>query len=206
MAEFTARQDRRRRESTGDHSNPDSRFLHGKSRQFVQFLTLGILFVGCGILIAIPGVVVSECKPVPKTATAPGFCENRSLQISGLVIAAVGLFFCLLAHMTRNHLVDDVPESEEEPRDQPFSIMLEGEVYMFPPPPPPYFPRGCNMPTSEDPPPYYSMYNKTYNDESSRRAREAIPLPSSSTNEGFPSEPPPSYTELYPPQPEPADN
>ncbi|XP_053319752.1 transmembrane protein 171-like [Spea bombifrons] len=205
MAKFIARRERRRRELAGDPTDPDSRFLCGKSQRFVQFVVLGILFVACGILISIPGLLVPACKPVSNTDTTPKVCEAHSLQITALIISLIGLSFCLVAHRSRNHLVVDVSDSEEEPevsRNQPIHVTVGDNVFIFPPPPPPYFARGHDRLMSENPPSYYSIFYKRGDHESSgHNVPQLCLLYITSTRE-----PPPRYQAIYPTQPDPEES
>ncbi|XP_053310407.1 transmembrane protein 171-like [Spea bombifrons] len=176
MARSTARLERRRGELSGDQTDPGSLFLCGESRQFVQYLTLGILFVTFGILISIPGVLIPECKKVSQHGngidiTSKNCGSSLSLQIMGPVIVLIGLCLFVGAHINKKYNVNDTSDVDEEPqipRNGPFCITVGDEVILFPPPPPQYFDdvtsasichEDSTVPLNESPPSYRSIFN-----------------------------------------------
>lgn len=135
MARSKARLEARRRESEGNQTDPDSLFLCGESRQFVQFLIFGFLFVICGILISILGVWVPGCIATPPSQNVTGTettyrnCGFLSLQIMGPLIVLIGLCFFVVAHIKKRQSFPDHNESvlDEEPHsptDEPFQITV----------------------------------------------------------------------------------
>ncbi|XP_053331535.1 transmembrane protein 171-like [Spea bombifrons] len=220
MARSRARLERRRRELAGDQTDPDSNFLCGESRQFIQYLIFGILFVICGILISVLGVWIPGCNSVSQNVNGTDAtyknCGFLSLQIMGPVIVLIGLCFFVAAHIKKKHNLSDANDSEEEPEtptNEPFHITVGDAVIIFPPPPPPYFaetPSASASPMSENPPSYSSIFNiRPHHDfhGSERENIYTISLPSQSTevysNAYFPSEPPPKYEEKDSTQPDP---
>ncbi|KAG8456466.1 hypothetical protein GDO86_002304 [Hymenochirus boettgeri] len=150
MARSRAKLEMRRRQLVGDHTDPDALFFCGESRQFIQFLIFGFLFVTCGILISVLGVWIPGCSigiqnpNVNGTASDYKNCGFLSLQIMGPLIVMVGLSFFVLAHIKKRQNSSDGNDdsTEEESRaqgDEPFHITVGDSVIIFPPPPPPYF-------------------------------------------------------------------
>ncbi|KAM8960826.1 transmembrane protein 171 [Pelodytes ibericus] len=229
LARSRAKLEQRRRELAGDQTDPDSAFLCGESRQFIQYLIFGFLFVTCGILISILGVWIPGCNSLSPSINGTNSnyrnCGFLSLQIMGPLIVLTGLCFFVIAHIKKKHNFSDSNESiDDEPQtpvDEPFHITVGDAVIIFPPPPPPYFSTssmttpsqgGNAMSTSENPPSYSSIFNLRArlggrNSVHDRESVYTIPIPSQSTepytNAYFPSDPPPKYEEKDPSQ---ADN
>ncbi|KAM5193487.1 transmembrane protein 171 isoform 1-T4 [Mantella aurantiaca] len=231
LARSRARLEARRRELEGDPTNPDSFFLCGKSRQFVQFLIFGFLFVACGILISVLGVWIPGCGAAPisqnitGTVTTYRNCGFLSLQIMGPLIVLIGLCFFAVAHIKKRHSYTDnnesiIDEEPQSPTDEPFQITVGDAVIIFPPPPPPYFAdplspgsdQGNPLPRSDNPPSYNSIFTiRTRNiGQEGTRDQESIytiSLPSEPseayTNPYFSSDPPPKYEEKDPAVPDP---
>ncbi|KAE8636000.1 hypothetical protein XENTR_v10002807 [Xenopus tropicalis] len=226
MARSRARLEVRRREMVGDQTDPDTVFLCGESRQFIQFLIFGILFVSSGILISVLGVWIPGCglglphHNVNGTVSDYKTCGFLSLQIMGPLIVLLGLCFFVVAHVKKRHNSSERDDSttEDEPQtptDEPFHITVGDSVILFPPPPPPYFldpssqtahHGGNPLPRSENPPSYNSIFNTRVriNGQDSLTVRDTvytISLPSTSegyTNPSFLPEPPPKYEEKDP--------
>ncbi|NP_001086574.1 transmembrane protein 171 L homeolog isoform X1 [Xenopus laevis] len=226
MARSRARLEVRRREMAGDQTDPDTVFLCGESRQFIQFLIFGVLFVTSGILISVLGVWIPGCglgsphHNVNGTVSDFKTCGFLSLQIMGPLIVLLGLCFFVVAHVKKRHNSSETDDSttEDEPQtptDEPFHITVGDSVIIFPPPPPPYFSDpssqtthhgGSTLPRSENPPSYNSIFNTRVriNGQESVRVRDTvytISLPSTSegyTNPSFSPEPPPKYEEKDP--------
>ncbi|KAM4709877.1 transmembrane protein 171 isoform 1-T2 [Discoglossus pictus] len=230
LARSRARLELQRRELEGDQRDPDSFFFCGESRQFIQFVIFGFLFVISGILISVLGVWIPGCNAgwqnpfVNGTTTQYKSCGLLSLQIMGPLIVLVGLSFFVVAHLKKKHNLNESNESsiEDEPQtptDEPFHITVGDAVIIFPPPPPPYFADQSsaashgNSSLPENPPPYSSIFNRRahINGQESDRDHETIytiSLPSRSsetyTNPYFSSDPPPKYEEKDPSVPDPA--
>ncbi|XP_068104445.1 transmembrane protein 171 [Hyperolius riggenbachi] len=232
LARSRARLEARRRQSEGDQTDPDSFFLCGESRQFLQFLIFGFLFVTCGVLISVLGVWIPGCSTVTPSHNATGTetsyrnCGLLSLQIMGPLIVLIGLSFFVVAHIKKKHRFSENNESvlEEEtqpPTNEPFHITVGDAVIIFPPPPPPYFadasspgsgPENAAIPRSDHPPAYNSIYNtrSPNTGQGNIQGREGIytiPLPSDPpeaySNAYFLSDPPPKYEEKDPSIPDP---
>ncbi|KAM9330969.1 transmembrane protein 171 [Gastrophryne carolinensis] len=233
MARSKARLEARRRQAAGEQSDPDSTFLCGESRQFVQFLIFGFLFVVCGILISILGVWIPGCGSLPPSQNVTGTessyrnCGFLSLQIMGPLIVLIGLCFFVVAHLKKRHNLPDLNESviDEEPQpatDEPFQITVGDSVIIFPPPPPPYFadplePGAAQgtvpLPRSDNPPSYNSIFNIRSRNTGQGSVRDqgniyTIRLPSDPpeayTNPYLSSDPPPKYEEKDPAEPVPS--
>ncbi|XP_058512342.1 transmembrane protein 171 [Ochotona princeps] len=169
----------------GNQADPDQAFLCGESRQFVQCLIFGFLFLTSGMLISVLGIWVPGCdsnwvqdslnmtnSPRPE----PQICGFLSLQIMGPLIVLVGLCFFVIAHVKKRNTLNathEVSESEEGPSQsmEPVQVTVGDSVIIFPPPPPPYFPEASASPVSpvhgtdgalphENPPPYHSIFNQ----------------------------------------------
>ncbi|KAI4561210.1 hypothetical protein MJG53_012276 [Ovis ammon polii x Ovis aries] len=120
----------------------DRPFLCGESRQFVQCLIFGFLFLTSGMLISVLGIWVPGCssnwmqEPLNETDTAdsePQICGFLSLQILGPLIVLVGLCFFVVAHVKkRNDLngAQDASESEERQTQslEPIQVTVEAET------------------------------------------------------------------------------
>ncbi|NXH16702.1 TM171 protein, partial [Bucco capensis] len=153
------------------------------SCQFAQFLIFGFLFLTSGMLISILGIWVPGCSPswhsiqlnytVSSDVDLQG-CGILSLQIMGLLIVLTGLCFFVIAHVKKKqnlNLNQESCESEEHPESpEPFQVTVGEAVMVFPPPPPPYFADpvsptlthclvSSGLPTSENPPPYHSIFS-----------------------------------------------
>ncbi|XP_053556438.1 transmembrane protein 171 [Bombina bombina] len=230
LARSRARLELRRRELEGDQTDPDSFFLCGESRQFIQFLIFGFLFVTSGILISVLGVWIPGCnagghnQPVNGTVTPYRNCGFLSLQIMGPLIVLVGLCCFVVAHIKKKHNLNESSESsiddEQQPSDEPYHITVGDAVIMFPPPPPPYFSdplsQGVNHGVNalpDHPPSYNSIFNRRaqHSGQGSLREREdiyTIGLQSHSSetysNPYFSLDPPPKYEEKDPSLPDPA--
>uniref|UniRef100_A0A8C5QQN2 Transmembrane protein 171 n=1 Tax=Leptobrachium leishanense TaxID=445787 RepID=A0A8C5QQN2_9ANUR len=229
VARSKSRLERRRRQQSGDCTDPDSGFLCGESRQFVQFLMFGFLFVTSGILISVLGAWIPECASSNVNGTVPNsrHCDFLSLQIMGPLIVLIGLSFFVAAHINKRReasnrndsTVDDLDTS----RDEPFHITVGDEIILFPPPPPSYFAdssiarQGVGNITvmNENPPPYSSIFNRRSHRDGHNRVCDqeniyTIPMPSQSTepysNAVFPSDPPPKYEEKDPSEPTDEEN
>ncbi|XP_005694619.2 PREDICTED: transmembrane protein 171 isoform X1 [Capra hircus] len=162
----------------------DRPFLCGESRQFVQCLIFGFLFLTSGMLISVLGIWVPGCssnwmqEPLNETDAAdsePQICGFLSLQILGPLIVLVGLCFFVVAHVKkRNDLsgAQDASESEERQTQslEPIQVTVGDAVIIFPPPPPPYFPESSasaaarspgtdGLLPDESPPSYYSIFH-----------------------------------------------
>ncbi|XP_073480431.1 transmembrane protein 171 isoform X2 [Aquarana catesbeiana] len=231
MARSKARLEARRRQCEGDQTDPDSLFFCGESRQFIQFLIFGFLFVACGILVSVLGVWIPGCgsvspsQNVTGTGTSYRNCGLLSLQIMGPLIVLIGLCFFVVAHIKKKRSFSDNNESiiDEEPQspiDEPFQITVGDAIIIFPPPPPPYFAdpsssgtgQGSPLPRSDNPPSYNSIFNIRSRNigQGSIRDQESIytiSLPSEPpeayTNPYFSSDPPPKYEEKDPAVPDP---
>ncbi|KAM4809093.1 transmembrane protein 171 [Rhinophrynus dorsalis] len=225
LARSRARLEFRRRQMVGDQTDPDNFFLCGESRQFIQFVIFGFLFVTSGILISVLGVWIPGCnggsRPINGTVTEYRNCGFLSLQIMGPLIVLIGLCFFAVAHIKKRHHFNEGNESSVDepptPTDEPFHITVGDAVIIFPPPPPPYFadpfPTGVSnvsgsLARSERPPSYNSIFNIRARHTGQRSDRETIytiSLQSSSeghTNPHFLSEPPPKYEEKDSSEPE----
>ncbi|XP_053310735.1 transmembrane protein 171-like [Spea bombifrons] len=211
MAEFTAKRDRRRRELEGDPTDPDSSFLCGKSRQFVQFVILGMLLLACVVLICIPGLVFPACKPVSNTDKPPKVCETPFLQ--AIVIILIVLCYCLAICLSKGRRDGDSEEDPEACRYQPLPVRVGDEVFAFPSVPPPHFAGGHDRPMSRDPPSYDSiLFERGDRDSGGRDGENVHTVPwrwgprVEFINEPTPSEPPPRYEDIYPSQPDPEES
>ncbi|XP_057554840.1 transmembrane protein 171 isoform X2 [Hippopotamus amphibius kiboko] len=110
----------------GNLGDSDRAFLCGESRQFVQCLIFGFLFLTSGMLISVLGIWVPGCgsdwvqEPLNETDSAdaePQICGFLSLQILGPLIVLVGLCFFVVAHVKkRNNLNGGQDASEDEER------------------------------------------------------------------------------------------
>ncbi|XP_057554831.1 transmembrane protein 171 isoform X1 [Hippopotamus amphibius kiboko] len=168
----------------GNLGDSDRAFLCGESRQFVQCLIFGFLFLTSGMLISVLGIWVPGCgsdwvqEPLNETDSAdaePQICGFLSLQILGPLIVLVGLCFFVVAHVKkRNNLNGGQDASEDEERQtqtlEPVQVTVGDAVIIFPPPPPPYFPASSasaairspgadSLIPNENPPSYYSIFN-----------------------------------------------
>ncbi|XP_005661534.1 transmembrane protein 171 isoform X1 [Sus scrofa] len=168
----------------GNQGDSDRAFLCGESRQFVQCLIFGFLFLTSGMLISVLGIWVPGCgsdwaqEPLNETDTADSesqICGFLSLQILGPLIVLVGLCFFVVAHVKkRNNLNGGQDASESEERQpqhmEPVQVTVGDAVIIFPPPPPPYFPETSAAAASqgpgaddllpnESPPSYYSIFH-----------------------------------------------
>ncbi|XP_018413738.1 PREDICTED: transmembrane protein 171 [Nanorana parkeri] len=230
LARSRARLEARRRQSEGDQTDPDSFFLCGESRQFVQFLIFGFLFVTCGILISILGVWLPGCGAGPPSQNGTGTettyrnCGFLSLQIMGPLIVLIGLCFFVVAHIKKRNSSPDhnesiIDEEPQSPTDEPFQITVGDAVIIFPPPPPPYFAdplspgsgQGTPLPRSDNPPSYNSIFNIRSRNIGQGNIQDqesiyTISLPSEPaevyTNPYFSSDPPPKYEEKDPAVPD----
>ncbi|XP_053323833.1 transmembrane protein 171-like [Spea bombifrons] len=199
MAELTAIRERRRRELEGDPSDPDRRFICGKSRRFAQFLIPGILLLACGVLLSIPGLVLPDCRPASITEKTAKVCVARMLKIA--IFAVFGLCSCIAACVSANY-----PEEDPEvARDQPVRVTAGDEVFMFPPPPPPHSAGGHDRPMSEDSSSSHSGFFQRGDHESSGRDGENecnVPRLCWPTvqyiDERLPLEPPPRNEDIFP--------
>ncbi|NXL25008.1 TM171 protein, partial [Setophaga kirtlandii] len=150
--------------------------------QFAQFLIFGFLFLTSGMLISILGIWVPGCSPgwhtiqLNHTGTSDTDlqgCGFLSLQILGPLIVLTGLSFFVIAHVKKKqnlYLNQESCESEQHPQSpESFHVTLGDAVMVFPPPPPPYFADPMSptvthclmptvLPTSENPPPYHSIF------------------------------------------------
>ncbi|ELV10807.1 Transmembrane protein 171 [Tupaia chinensis] len=109
----------------GSQTDPDRAFICGESRQFVQCLIFGFLFLTSGMLISILGIWVPGCgadwgqEPLNETDTGdsePQICGLLSLQIMGPLIVLVGLCFFVVAHIKKKNNLSaggDASENEE---------------------------------------------------------------------------------------------
>ncbi|XP_004270850.1 transmembrane protein 171 isoform X1 [Orcinus orca] len=168
----------------GNRGASDRAFLCGESRQFVQCLIFGFLFLTSGMLISVLGIWVPGCgsdwvqEPLNETDTAdsePQICGFLSLQILGPLIVLVGLCFFVVAHVKKrnnSNVGQDASESEERQTQnmEPVQVTVGDAVIIFPPPPPPYFPESSVSAATrspgadgwlpnESPPSYYSIFN-----------------------------------------------
>ncbi|XP_071437472.1 transmembrane protein 171 [Pithys albifrons albifrons] len=156
-------------------------FCHGNC-QFAQFLIFGFLFLTSGMLISILGIWVPGCSPgwhtiqLNRTGSSDvdlQGCGFLSLQIMGPLIVLTGLCFFVIAHVKKKqnlNLNQESSESEEHPQSsESFQVTVGDAVMVFPPPPPPYFADPMSpavthclmssvLPTSENPPPYHSIF------------------------------------------------
>ncbi|XP_030049155.1 transmembrane protein 171 [Microcaecilia unicolor] len=212
------------RQLQGDQVDPDNIFLCGESRQFAQFLIFGFLFLTSGILISVLGVWVPGCDTIWQSqqfnssshsnADLKG-CGLLSLQIMGPLIVLVGLCFFVVAYIKKKNRQELSEDEEQQPHIQEaFHITVGDAVLIFPPPPPPYFADTStsgayngtnNLPVSESPPPYSSIFNSSdlvnVASGSANTGRQehiyTISVPSSSSEPlripYFVSEPPPEY-------------
>eukprot|EP00069_Balaena_mysticetus_P020768 bmy_13285T0 len=184
LARSRARLQRSEERLRGNQGASDRAFLCGESRQFVQCLIFGFLFLTSGMLISVLGIWVPGCgsdwvqEPLNETDTAdsePQICGFLSLQILGPLIVLVGLCFFVVAHVKKRNNLNvgqDASESEERQTQnmEPVQVTVGDAVIIFPPPPPPYFPESsvsaatrspgadCLLP-DENPPSYYSLFN-----------------------------------------------
>ncbi|XP_007941526.1 transmembrane protein 171 [Orycteropus afer afer] len=168
----------------GNQADPDRAFICGESRQFVQCLIFGFLFLTSGLLISILGIWVPGCgsdweqEPLNETVamdTEHQICGFLTLQIMGPLIVLVGLCFFVVAHVKKRNTLNvgqDASENEEGQSQsmEPVQVTVGDAVIIFPPPPPPYFPESSAsavtqspqanglLPT-ENPPSYYSIFN-----------------------------------------------
>ncbi|XP_074668859.1 transmembrane protein 171 [Strix aluco] len=153
------------------------------SCQFAQFLIFGFLFLTSGMLISILGIWVPGCSPswhsIQLNHTGSSDvdlqgCGFLSLQIMGPLIVLTGLCFFVIAHVKKKqnlNLNQESCESEEHPQSpESFQVTVGDAVMVFPPPPPPYFADPVSptvthclmsgvLPTSENPPPYHSVFS-----------------------------------------------
>ncbi|XP_030325965.1 transmembrane protein 171 isoform X2 [Strigops habroptila] len=142
---------------------------------------LGLCWLG--MLISILGIWVPGCSPSWHTIQLNHTgssdvdlqgCGFLSLQIMGPLIVLTGLCFFVIAHVKKKqnlNLSQESCESEEQPqRPEPFQVTVGDAVMIFPPPPPPYFADPVSptvthclmsggLPTSENPPPYHSIFS-----------------------------------------------
>ncbi|KAM6224909.1 transmembrane protein 171 [Rhynchocyon petersi] len=168
----------------GSRADPHRPFLCGESRQFVQCLIFGFLFLTSGLLISVLGIWVPGCgsnweqEPLNESGvTDPEarVCGLLTLQILGPLIVLVGLCFFVVAHVKKRNSLrsdQDVVESEtgQTQSSEPVQVTVGDAVITFPPPPPSYFTessasvgarsqRANGVLPSEDPPSYYSIFN-----------------------------------------------
>nr|XP_030701361.1 transmembrane protein 171 isoform X2 [Globicephala melas] len=125
LARSRARLQRSEERLRGNRGASDRAFLCGESRQFVQCLIFGFLFLTSGMLISVLGIWVPGCgsdwvqEPLNETDTAdsePQICGFLSLQILGPLIVLVGLCFFVVAHVKKrnnSNVGQDASESEE---------------------------------------------------------------------------------------------
>ncbi|XP_061045334.1 transmembrane protein 171 isoform X2 [Eubalaena glacialis] len=125
LARSRARLQRSEERLRGNQGASDRAFLCGESRQFVQCLIFGFLFLTSGMLISVLGIWVPGCgsdwvqEPLNETDTAdsePQICGFLSLQILGPLIVLVGLCFFVVAHVKKRNNLNvgqDASESEE---------------------------------------------------------------------------------------------
>ena len=124
----------------GNQGDSDRAFLCGESRQFVQCLIFGFLFLTSGMLISVLGIWVRGCgsdwaqEPLNETDTADSESQIGgflSLQILGPLIVLVGLCFFVVAHVKkRNNLNGGQDASESEERQpqhmEPVQVTVGG--------------------------------------------------------------------------------
>ncbi|KAM7025552.1 transmembrane protein 171 isoform 2-T4 [Acridotheres tristis] len=151
--------------------------------QFAQFLIFGFLFLTSGMLISILGIWVPGCSPgwhmIQLNHTGSSDldlqgCGFLSLQIMGPLIVLTGLCFFVIAHVKKKqnlNLNQESCESEEHAHSpESFQVTVGDAVMVFPPPPPSYFADPMSptvthclmsgvLPTSENPPPYHSVFS-----------------------------------------------
>ncbi|XP_064592776.1 transmembrane protein 171 isoform X1 [Zonotrichia leucophrys gambelii] len=199
--------------------------------QFAQFLIFGFLFLTSGMLISILGIWFPGCSPhwrmiqLNHTGTSDTHvqgCGFLSLQVLGPLIVLIGLSFFVTAHVKKKqnlYLNQESCEREQHPQSpESFQVTLGDAVMVFPPPPPPYFADPMSptlthcltpsvLPTSEDPPPYHSIFTdgaQLGDDERTVAVRDSESVytisGSSSPSDILPmlylsSEPPPKYEE-----------
>lgn len=125
-----------------NQADSDRPFLCGESRQFVQCLIFGFLFLTSGMLISVLGIWVPGCgtdwmqESLNETDTAdsePQICGFLSLQILGPLIVLVGLCFFVVAHVKkRSNLNGDQDASESEERQtqslEPIQVTVGGSL------------------------------------------------------------------------------
>lgn len=123
LARSRARLQLRESRLRGSPADPDRDFLCGESRQFVQCLIFGFLFLTSGMLISILGIWVPGCgsdwaqealNETDSADTEPQMCGFLSLQIMGPLIVLMGLCFFVVAHVKRNNLHEGQDASENE--------------------------------------------------------------------------------------------
>ncbi|XP_025838976.1 transmembrane protein 171 [Vulpes vulpes] len=183
LARSRARLQLRESRLRGSPADPDRAFLCGESRQFVQCLIFGFLFLTSGMLISILGIWVPGCgsdwaqealNETDSADTEPQMCGFLSLQIMGPLIVLMGLCFFVVAHVKRSNLHEGQDASESEDPQirslEPVQVTVGDSVILFPPPPPPYFtessapaatrsPGADGLRPDENPPSYYSIFN-----------------------------------------------
>ncbi|KAK2538881.1 Tmem171 [Columba guinea] len=152
-------------------------------------IVVGSFFMECssvwhsGMLISILGIWVPGCSPswhsIQLNYTSSSDvdlqgCGFLSLQIMGPLIVLTGLCFFVIAHVKKKqnlNLNQESCESEEHPQSpESFQVTVGDAVMVFPPPPPPYFADPLSptvtrclmsggLPTSDNPPPYHSIFS-----------------------------------------------
>ncbi|XP_038621747.1 transmembrane protein 171 [Tachyglossus aculeatus] len=231
LARSRARLQLRERQRRGSTWDPDSFFICGESRQFAQFLIFGFLFLTSGMLISVLGIWVPSCHPgwhsdqgnqTDSASVESRGCGFLSLQIMGPLIVLIGLCFFVVAHIKKRHNLgpgqDGLENQEQRSQNpEPVQVTVGDAVIIFPPPPPPYFSESSTssigsspvvhrLPLSENPPPYYSIFNygarfPAIQGAASARARDSVYTisgPDSSSGISatpHPSESPPKYEE-----------
>lgn len=125
LARSRARLQRSEARLRGNQGDSDRAFLCGESRQFVQCLIFGFLFLTSGMLISILGIWVPGCgsdwasEPLNETDADDAeaeICGFLSLQILGPLIVLVGLCFFVVAHIKKRNNLNvgqDALEREE---------------------------------------------------------------------------------------------
>ncbi|KAB1280812.1 Transmembrane protein 171 [Camelus dromedarius] len=184
LARSRARLQRSEARLRGNQGDSDRAFLCGESRQFVQCLIFGFLFLTSGMLISILGIWVPGCgsdwasEPLNETDADDAeaeICGFLSLQILGPLIVLVGLCFFVVAHIKKRNNLNvgqDALEREERQTQnvEAVHVTVGDAVIIFPPPPPPYFPESSastaarspgadSLLPNENPPSYYSIFN-----------------------------------------------
>ncbi|XP_014739837.1 PREDICTED: transmembrane protein 171 [Sturnus vulgaris] len=183
------------------------------------------------MLISILGIWVPGCSPgwhmIQLNHTGSSDldlqgCGFLSLQIMGPLIVLTGLCFFVIAHVKKKqnlNLNQESCESEEHAHSpESFQVTVGDAVMVFPPPPPSYFADPMSptvthclmsgvLPTSENPPPYHSIFSdgaQLADDERTVAVRdyESIYTISGSSSPSdilpmlyLPSESPPKYEE-----------